>query len=212
MHCLVALVPSKRGGGYVPGKKSEGAVALVPGATLELPIDVRGSSWKVMEGHRTLELPIDVRGSSWKATAQPPDTASSELGTVGGAGSPLACASISHLTSHEGMGVARVSCVLGCTCTPRKLNAHRVAATGSAHARNVSVFEEAKLTLRLLATVPNATATGHRGAALRTAGPNAEHGGLGLCWVRLRVLEETSSGAHKFKVAMVTVSLGGGCE
>jgi len=192
MHCLVALVPSKRGGGYVPGKKSEGAVALVPGATLELP--------------------IDVRGSSWKATAQPPDTASSELGTVGGAGSPLACASISHLTSHEGMGVARVSCVLGCTCTPRKLNAHRVAATGSAHARNVSVFEEAKLTLRLLATVPNATATGHRGAALRTAGPNAEHGGLGLCWVRLRVLEETSSGAHKFKVAMVTVSLGGGCE
>lgn len=97
--------------------------------------------------------------------------------------------------------------------------------------------------------MPNATATGHRGAALRTAGPNAEHGGLGLCWVRggtsqlyhvllhvfgsypplvdglmlclpclshsqvrLRVLEETSSGAHKFKVAMVTVSLGGGCE
>ena len=96
-------------------KKSPGVLALTVGATLHFPIDAR--------------MPrLGVGGAG---------------GASGGGAAATAIARnasrltvhIEHLTSYEGMGVAAIRCVGGCTCPTQRVDAHKT----DAH-RNVSVF------------------------------------------------------------------------
>jgi hypothetical protein len=79
--------------------------------------------------------------------------------------------SLYHLTSYEGMGIADMVCLGGCTCTPQRINAH-VVATG--HGRNSSTFAAHSFSL--------------------TLAPD------GSCKLALGIVPETSSGSHKFKL------------
>ena len=210
--CLYALVPiiepNLRDGGiaFRQGKRSEGAVALVPGATIELPIDVR---WAGSDEVKSLQ---DLRrgdrrasNSTWqgarhglRAVVQLDSSYRGMVMSTAPSAAPsaapsLACAQFSYLTSHVGMGIAAMRCQRGCTCEPRTLNAHRVAVDGE---RNVSIFKQQLLTLNIGEEVDE------EGATVAAA----------LCWLRVSVLSESSSGAHKFKISTVSVTLGGACE
>ena len=87
-----------------------------------------------------------------------------------------------HLTSYEGMGVARVRCAGACACDLQRIDAHRTSAT-----RNVSVFVEHVIRAR--------------------AGTDAARrmDESSTCVLVVWVTNETSSGAHKFKIRQLTV-------
>ena len=108
-----------------------------------------------------------------------------------------AVAKLLHLVSYEHMGVARVTCVAGCTCEGLDIDAHRVDRTG----RNVSVYVEQTLPIvfapRQLSSRYGATAA-HGGAAAR--------GRRRRCVLALRVLRGTSSGEHRWVLTRLTVS------
>ena len=89
-----------------------------------------------------------------------------------------------HLISYEHMGIARVSCVAGCTCESRVWDAHRID-----RRRNVSIYVEAALPVTF--SVPSAPANG--GASPR-------------CKLALRVLGRTSSGEHRWVITRLTVT------
>jgi hypothetical protein len=91
-----------------------------------------------------------------------------------------------HLISYEHMGIARVSCVAGCTCESRVWDAHRIV-----RRRNVSIYVEAALPVTF--SVPSEPANG--GASPR-------------CKLALRVLGRTSSGEHRWVIARLTVTSG----
>lgn len=85
---------------------------------------------------------------------------------------------LTYLSSYEGMGVARVSCTLGCSCDSLTIDAHRGERTSQ---RFASVYVTEKLPLRL----------------------HAER-----CVVDVRVDNATSSGAHKFKMSELSLRWG----
>ena len=82
---------------------------------------------------------------------------------------------IGFLRSYEHMGRAGVSCVRGCSCEPQVVDGHAVSML-----RNVSTFAE------------------HVFKAFMSTRGRA-------CVLALRVLNTSSSGAHKFKVRDVTI-------
>ena len=84
---------------------------------------------------------------------------------------------ISYLTSYEYMGKAILSCERRCTCTPLTLDAHRASGIGTTE-RNSSIFASRWFPARVSATP---------------------------CSLRLTVLQQTSSGGHKFKVNQISV-------
>ena len=96
---------------------------------------------------------------------------------VDGWASSSAQLALEHLVSYEGMGTARLECIDSCTCEAQTIDAHK-----TSEIRNTSVFVE------------------HRFPATRALG-NARP-----CEVRLTLLDETRSGAHKFKVRAITVT------
>ena len=170
-HCLYALGQSSVRGRRP--KRSEGALALRPGASIEVPLDIT-------RAHN--------------------------------ASGAVACAELSYLTSYEHMGVASVSCVRGCACDSRRIDAHRPPDT---HQRNVSVFSQLRLTLRLSPrghTQPmppqSTTTTEEEEEEEEEAVREVD----AVCWLRVRVLDDSSSGGgHKFKLRMATVAIGAAC-
>lgn len=99
----------------------------------------------------------------------------------------LATVKLLHLISHEHMGIAHVSCVHGCSCEARELDAHRRSG------RNVSVYVEASVVVRFHPSAPSAAESGRA--------PPRRH-----CAMALRVLGRTSSGEHRFVLTRLTVS------
>jgi len=79
-------------------KKSPGALALVPGATLHFSIDARMSSTGSAPGPTS-----GVLASSTDAVE----------------------VHIEHLTSYENMGIVNLRCVGGCSCAMQRIDAHR---------------------------------------------------------------------------------------
>ena len=79
---------------------------------------------------------------------------------------------ITHLSSYEGMGIARATCVSGCSCAPIELDGHRGT---ERQPRYVSIWEDREIALEMM----DSSAT---------------------CVVALEVLGTTRSGANKFKV------------
>ena len=75
------------------------------------------------------------------------------------------------------MGTALVSCRCGCHCEPARIDAHRPTAPGG---RGESVFAVRHI------RISNAS---------------------GTCVLRVRILHETSSGNHKFKLSGLTLSV-----
>lgn len=86
---------------------------------------------------------------------------------------------LQYLRSYEGQGIARVSCAGGCSCGARDVDAH------SADERT-STLEDVELPL-----TPRVTGGG---------GAEAAHAS---CLLQLRLLNATSSGEHRFKLARV---------
>jgi hypothetical protein len=84
---------------------------------------------------------------------------------------------LNYLTSYHGMGVVELSCHGGCRCVPFMVDAHRPTTAAS-------VFEQ---------TSVNVT----RDDALGSAAP--------ACELQLEVLNQTSSGGHKWKLRDVRV-------
>ena len=168
-HCLYALGQSSVRGRRP--KRSEGALALRPGASIEVPLDI--------------------------------SRAHAATGAV-------ACAELSYLTSYEHMGVASVSCVRGCACDSRRIDAHR---PPDAHERNVSLFSQLRLTLRLsrrgrTPPMPPQSTTTTEEEEEEEAVREVDT----VCWLRVRVLDDSSSGGgHKFKLRLATVAVGAAC-
>ena len=88
----------------------------------------------------------------------------------------VACVGVTYLRSYARMGMARLSCDGACGCAPATFDAHTD--------RNTS------LSFTGVPVILNATG----GASSAT-----------FCMLRLRVLESTRSGAHKFKLMALTV-------
>ena len=82
---------------------------------------------------------------------------------------------LQYLQSYEGQGIVSIHCLRSCWCAEQRIDAHKPAAEGG---RNESVFAEYSF-----------------GVTGRTRD----------CGLRLRVLEETSSGGHGFKVRTLVV-------
>ena len=103
------------------------------------------------------------------------------------ADSPRAEIALQHLTSHEGMGAARLECVGECACEPQTVDAHRTNGI-----RNVSVFEDHRFEVR----------------AIRATVRRQRQIGEALAWtcdVAITLLPQTRSGKHKFKVRAIEV-------
>ena len=95
-----------------------------------------------------------------------------------------------HLISYEHMGVARVSCLAGCTCESTIIDAHRID-----RRRNVSIYVEKVLPVTFTVHDPMAAAR------------RPHHGQRSpRCKLALRVLQRTSSGEHRWVLTRVTVS------
>ena len=151
--------------GGVPGKRSPGALALAPGATIDLPVDTRIVA----------------------TTASDADGGGGRGGGGGGGGggdgvhhategadAALVRVTLGYLTSYAGgMGRAEISCHHGCRCQGSTLDGHRIDAD-----RNVSVFAPHQI---------------------RVTGASAS------CVVRVRVLDESSTVGHKFKLSSLHV-------
>jgi hypothetical protein len=95
---------------------------------------------------------------------------------------------VAYLTSYEHMGRARLSCVRGCACEAREVDAH--------HSERTSVSAVAVLPL-----APAAAGAG--AAAAEGQYGSIGGGGMGRCVLRIEVLPETSSGEFKFKAIQV---------
>ena len=151
----------------LPGKRSPGALALTPNATIELPVDTR--------------LSTRPDGATTTAHGASSLSSSSLLSAIDQSSHVTARVTLAYLTSYAGgMGRAHVSCARGCACDSTTLDSFRVSRT-----RNVSVFARHMLEIR-----------GHASA---------------MCIVRVRVLPESSTDGHKFKLgSLLTVSVTGG--
>ena len=82
---------------------------------------------------------------------------------------------LKYLASYEHMGTARVECARGCTCEPTTIDAHRSPGPGE---RPISLALEHSIVVV---------------------------GALAECTLRVRVLDATASGGHKFKLTQVSV-------
>ena len=103
------------------------------------------------------------------------------------ADSPHAEIALQHLTSYEGMGMARLECVGECACEPQTVDAHK-----TNDIRNVSVFEDHRFEVR----------------AVRATVRRQRQSGEALAWtcnVAITLLPQTRSGKHKFKVRAIEV-------
>ena len=107
------------------------------------------------------------------------------------ADSPRAEMALEHLTSYEGMGVARLECIDECMCEPQVIDAHK-----TNEIRNVSVFESHRFPVR--ARWPLALAVRRQ----RQGGAAAREWS---CGVLITLLDQTQSGQHKFKVRSIEV-------
>lgn len=83
-----------------------------------------------------------------------------------------------YLRSYVGMGIARGECVSGCACRPREWDAHRPKAQVSQTA--ISKLQKIRL--------------------LRGKAPPGESWAGCRCVIRMTLTNETTSGAHKFKL------------
>ena len=97
---------------------------------------------------------------------------------------------LKYLTSFEHMGRARVSCVgSGCACSPLTVDAHVPTSPG---ARNETIWRRVGLQVVVRSQAQPQVTSRQRAHE---------------CSMRLRVLPETSSGEHKFKLSLATVEL-----
>ena len=94
---------------------------------------------------------------------------------LAGEGFRSVTAKLNYLVSHQGMGIAKMECILPCICGRHVVDAHV--------RTNDTVYREHSLQLEMpqLASDP------------------------GLCTVQIQVLKRTSSTAHKFKVRYLTL-------
>ena len=91
------------------------------------------------------------------------------------------------LRSYEGMGIANVRCVSGCSCASHRIDGHRTGEMYDPPQRNESTYKEVNFAIDL-------------------------HEGSAGCLLALRVSEETSSGGHKFKIRSITARQADRCE
>jgi len=170
MYCYHAF----RGG--VPGKRSPGALALAPGATIDLPVDTRIVATTASDAD-------GGGGGSGGGVGAGGGGAGGGGGGGGGGGvrhakegadAALVRVTLGYLTSYAGgMGRAEVSCHHGCRCPGSTLDGHRIDTD-----RNISVFAPHQI---------------------RVTGASAS------CVVRVRVLDESSTVGHKFKLSTLNV-------
>jgi len=95
--------------------------------------------------------------------------------------------SLAFLTAPAGLGQVRGTCQHGCSCRATTWDAH------------LPMFPNSEPRMDQLAI----TSTGGPGRAARRAAAWANRSAVCPCIVRLTVLDETSSGAHKFKLLVV---------
>ena len=89
---------------------------------------------------------------------------------------------LTYLRSYEGQGIVSVVCTHACSCKEQRINAHRPARRSYENGgRNESVFSQYDWTV--VGRTPN-------------------------CGVRLTVLNQSTSGAHAFKVRTIVVMSG----
>ena len=88
--------------------------------------------------------------------------------------------SLSYLVSHEHMARALLRCRLPCTCETQTIDAHR-----TSNERNSAVYQM---------------------HAFELAAPANVTGSASECELEVRVLPQTSSGEHKFKLQQLTVT------
>jgi hypothetical protein len=125
--------------------------------------------------------------------------------------------SVDVLRSWAGHGVARLSCAEGCACEPLEIDAHRreskTSTLESVHVR-VQPLDRARARRRRErralqdATTVNATAADAADAAAAASALFRESmsvAPVGACVLHLEVLNTTSSGAHRFKLARIVV-------
>uniref|UniRef100_A0A7S3W8L1 SGNH hydrolase-type esterase domain-containing protein n=1 Tax=Emiliania huxleyi TaxID=2903 RepID=A0A7S3W8L1_EMIHU len=172
--CDYALVFNRTSGEYVRGKRTDGVVALRPGATIEFGVAVE--AWRPLRRKEPLEAGRDA------------------------ANLPRACATLHYLTSYERQGRAAVSCFGSCRCDPFVLDAHSRPSRGG---RRVSITAERGVEL----SVSNDPSRPSEGASSTSI--HRRSTGEASCYMRLRLLNETSSGGHHFKLQMLTVTLAG---
>ena len=124
----------------------------------------------------TLLTRVDIAMASWRANGRQRDAHASVIKL-----------SLEYLVSYEKMGVARLTCTTGCSCAPQRINAHQVG-----DVRNVSIFAQYEF---------NVTRT-----LGELRGPGSTLAMTHDCELQLRILEQSSSGGHKFKVRSIIVS------
>ncbi|KAJ1640129.1 hypothetical protein T492DRAFT_832329 [Pavlovales sp. CCMP2436] len=94
---------------------------------------------------------------------------------------------LQYLRSYVGHGIAEVSCTGGCACGAQRVDSHNPSEqTSTLGVLNLPFFEVAPARIKREKLADSAGA---------------------LCLLRLRVLNETSSGAHKFKLVRMIVEV-----
>ena len=179
-YALLAIQGPNGVPSYREGKKAEGAVALLPGAAIEFPVDIAPPT--ANRPHQEKDARARVKDEGTPISADD-------------GGSLRACVKVKYLTSYEHMGMAVVQCVRDCSCSPRVVDAHAPTPQGE---RNVSVYKQMSLSVSSAQSPREGTGRG------------ADHG-VRQCWIRMRVLPNTSSGEHKFKVVLASVAVGRPC-
>ena len=105
-----------------------------------------------------------------------------DVGMIDGAASESVI-KLEYLVSYERMGIARLHCSGGCSCEPQTIDAHQLG-----EVRNVSIFTQYAFRVQ----------AGGRAANGKRASRD--------CELALRVLAQTSSGGHKFKVRSLSIT------
>ena len=113
---------------------------------------------------------------------------------------------LGYLKSYEGMGRVRVECARGCSCRPVTLDGHHEARISpyDLHYMTVQTHSTTNTTATAAASVGVATAVVVAAAGAGAVGASASAVALTAppshCALRLTVLNQTSSEAHKFKL------------
>ena len=190
-----------------PARK-EGVVAMWPGAAMQLTVDASAPGVEPAGGAPPRRCESGGGDDGDGAAAMP--MAEARAATRCGRS---VLVSLMYLTSYDGMGAARVTCVDGCECAPHLFDAFE-----ASDRRNVSVVVErtfavtpaAQCTLRFIVTNrTRAAATSSRSSTSRWA--PAGRGGVGTCTCGARS-HQRGRGTHGLVMESGCQSVGRSCR